>query len=72
MAVTWQYTEPGDDGKAVTKVVTDAEIMATFYPWWCSQMEKVGKAHFISPQTCIEDWVVVHWAWPVEEKTIEP
>ena len=59
----WRYTELGDDGQPVERVVTEAEILATYYPWWCEQMRKVHKDDQVSEPNCIDDWVVVHWAW---------
>jgi hypothetical protein len=47
---------------AVEVVVTEEEILATYYPWWQGQMRRVGREALISPENCIEDWVVAHWA----------
>ena len=47
--------------------VTDAEILETYYPWWASEMRRLGRDHIISEEACIEDWVVVHWAWEIFE-----
>ena len=59
----WKYVEPGDDGiTPVEYVVTEAEILRTYYPWWRSEMERQGKHALITEQSCIDDWVVVHWA----------
>lgn len=54
---TWIFQD--QDGP---HLVTEEEILSTYYPWWAEQMRKVGKAHLISPESCIDDWVVVHWA----------
>lgn len=62
----YRYVEPGEDG--VTPVFTTMsveEIIDTFYPYWCEQMRKVHKENLISPKSCLEDWIVVHWAWEV-------
>lgn len=53
----WRYTDP--DG---TTEMSEAEILKHYYPYWCEQMKRVGKAQQISEQACIEDWVIVHWA----------
>lgn len=58
---TWRYQDP--DG---TYDITDAEILAAYFPYWSEQMRKAGKDEFISEARCIEDWVVVHWAWDVD------
>ena len=46
--------------------ITDDEIIKEYWNYWCEQMLKVKKGHLISRQNCIEDWVVINWAW---EKT---
>ena len=63
----WRYVEPGDDDQPVTVVMTDAEILEEYFPWWSVQMRKVGKDTLITPENCIDDWVVVHWAEPVDD-----
>lgn len=52
------------------KMVTENQILADYYPWWCEEMRKAGKADKISPQNCIDDFCVVHWAWEVKPTSI--
>ena len=68
----WSYneqTESLDDAIVVT--VSDDEILNQYWPWWYSKMcEKFGKEvvdRDYSKQDCIDDWVVVHWAWEVKD-----
>ena len=64
----WRYDEQG--GTEETNVVvelTDSEILDQYYEYWKTQMTKVGKADQISPEACIEDFVVVNWAWEVKD-----
>lgn len=67
-AKSWSYLEPNDpatgDWEARVITMTEQEILDEYYPYWQERMWKVGKADLISPQNCIEDWVVVHWASP--------
>lgn len=72
----WCYNEPVWDeyGEAVDNVVvtvSDQEIIDTYYPWWYSKMvEKFGKEKVDSTYTkedCIDDWVIVNWAWESKE-----
>lgn len=55
--------------KETTNVVTlsEQEILDQFYDFWYERMcKKYGKGHVdenYGPQECIEDWVVVNWAW---------
>jgi hypothetical protein len=45
-----------------THEVTDAQILADYYPYWEEQIRKVGREHLISPENCIEDYCAVNWA----------
>lgn len=42
--------------------ITDEEILDSYYPYWKEQMRKVDKENQISPELCIEDFIVIHWA----------
>lgn len=64
----WTYEEPGDDGEVVTHKLSEAEIIEQYYPYWQTQMKKVGKEDLINEANCIEDWVTVHWAWEINAK----
>jgi hypothetical protein len=61
---TWKYVEPtaADDPTPIEVFVTEEEILRDFFPFWSAQMIRVGKQELISPENCIDDWVVVHWA----------
>lgn len=61
--VVYRYVEPGADGVTpVVIVCTRAQVLAAYYPYWCERMRKAGKAHLISEEACLDDFVVVHWA----------
>jgi hypothetical protein len=45
-----------------TEIVTDEDIIQQYYPYWCSKMIEVGREDLISIETCIEDWMTIHWA----------
>lgn len=61
---TWHYLESPADGKdAITHTITEAEILSIYWDYWVDQMLKVHKLPMITPQNCIDDFVVVHWAW---------
>lgn len=55
---TWRYQDQGGEYR-----ITDTEILAQYFPYWSAQMTRAGKADQISEAACIEDFVVVHWAW---------
>ena len=68
----WSYneqTESLDDAVVVT--VSDDDILDMYWAWWYSKMcEKFGKEvvdRDYTKQDCIDDWVVVHWAWEVTD-----
>lgn len=60
----WSYNEPVGD-EVVTK--SEEEILQEYYPYWLGQMvKKLGLGAVIrnyTTQDCIDDWVVVNWAW---------
>ena len=68
----WSYNEPvwDSDGNIIgNEVITksDDEIIKEFYPYWRGRMiEKFGEEIVdcrFSELDCIDDWVVVNWAW---------
>jgi hypothetical protein len=65
MSRTWRFNTMAADETPITEDITDAEILATYGPDWREAMERVGKAALISDENCIQDFVVVHWAWEV-------
>ena len=64
----WSYNEQAGSGNIVVTVSED-EILNQYWPWWYVKMcEKFGREVVDSDYTkqdCIDDWVVVHWAWEV-------
>jgi hypothetical protein len=66
----WSINYPGDSGEDIVETLSEKEILEQYYPYWSGKMiEKYGQKEFEktwSKQECIEDWVVVHWAWESE------
>lgn len=62
------YVEPGPDNEPITTVMSEQEILDSYYPYWQEQMRKVGKADLISEAFCLEDWIAVNWAAEVDEE----
>jgi hypothetical protein len=64
----WSYNEQTESGDTVVTVSED-EIINQYWPWWYGKMcEKFGREvvdRDYTKQDCIDDWVVVHWAWEV-------
>jgi hypothetical protein len=42
---------------------TDDEILQFYWDYWSTGMKRIGKDREISEERCIEDWVVIHWAY---------
>lgn len=63
---TWRFNTMDEHGNPITNDITDAEILETYGPWWRGAMERAEKHGFISDENCIDDFVVVHWAWEVK------
>lgn len=67
---TYLYNEPvfDDAGNLINNIIiekTEKEILDIFWDTWHERMvDKYGHNHeLITEQTCIEDWVTIHWAW---------
>lgn len=59
----WQYQDQEGEHR-----ITEHEIIQQMYAWWAEGMMRVGKPELISPENCIADFVVVHWAAPPAEE----
>ncbi len=44
------------------EIYSERDIINTYFDWWSEQMSKKGKAHLISYENCIKDWVSCNWA----------
>lgn len=62
-----EYSE--EDTVVITK--SEKEIIDEYYDFWYDRMcKKFGKEHVDANYTkydCIDDWIVTHWAWEVNE-----
>ncbi len=64
----WAYNDWDDNNKPIVRYFTDTEIMNSFWKYWSAQMlKRGGLSPMITKENCIEDWVVVNWAWPVND-----
>jgi hypothetical protein len=70
----YSYNEPDMDAAGnilENKVITisEDEIRKDYYPYWYERMcNKFGKEHVdanYSFEDCLDDWIVVNWAWEV-------
>ncbi len=61
----YKFIEPGYREEPVTITVSESWIEAMYYPQWKRKMRKAGRTHLISLNTCIIDFMVIHWAWEI-------
>ncbi len=48
-------------------ILTEDEIIDSYWDYWTTQMKKVGKEDKINKENCIIDFCVIHWAQEVED-----
>lgn len=56
----WAYDEPTPEGNRHV-VMSEKQIFRAYYPYWRKMMRKVGKRG--SMYNCIDDWIIVNWAY---------
>lgn len=68
----FSYDEPNEDftnNTVVTK--SEEEIRKEYYPLWHERMcKRFGKEvvdRDYSFEDCLQDWIVVNWAWEITE-----
>lgn len=64
---TYQYDEYDPDGGRIV-TITEDEIIEKYWDYWCEQMRRVRKSHMIFRENCIDDFIVVYWAWEVKNE----
>lgn len=57
----FKYQDPSGE-----YTITEDGIINEYYEHWKLQMIKAKQEHLISRDNCIEDFVVVHWAWEID------
>lgn len=67
----WSLAYPDESDNDVVETLSEEDIRKQYWPHWYGKMcEKFGKDHVDSNycfEDCIDDWVMVHWAWEVKE-----
>lgn len=60
-----------DENGGYIVTLSEEKIRQEYYPWWYEQMcKKFGKEKVDETYTfedCLEDWIVVNWAWAVKD-----
>ena len=64
----YKYVELTDDLQGMEIAVSEKQILDVFFGYWSGMMKKVGREELISEENCIEDWVVINWAWEIGEE----
>ena len=69
---SYNHYDPDHEDGGYVRTVSEQEILDEYWDWWYGKMcEKFGKDHVdanYSSEDCVEDWVVVNWAWEVEDE----
>lgn len=66
----WTFCEPGSpvSGDPVYITLSDDEIIDQYWDYWCGRMASIGKdLNDFNKYDCIDDWVIVNWAWESEK-----
>lgn len=62
-----EYVPDDEENKHQVVTKSEDEIIEQYYPYWYSKMcDKFGKDYVDANYNkfdCIDDWVVIHWAW---------
>lgn len=66
----YEYAAPSETGSAVVFLISRQQIIDLHYPDWYRRTIAAGKAVVDRSPTaydlCVEDWVVINWAEPVD------
>ena len=66
MMKTYRYNEYSEESNHNLVIeMTEKDILNEYWEFWSRKMiEKYGEGHeLITEENCIDDWVVVNWAW---------
>jgi hypothetical protein len=70
----FSYDHYSDDGGYI-ETVSEEEVRANYWPHWYAKMcEKYEQAYVdehYSFEDCLDDWVIIHHAWPSEVGKVE-
>ena len=67
----FSYDEPDENFNNIVVTKSEEEIRKEYYPLWYERMcKKFGKEvvdRDYSFEDCLDDWIVVNWAWEVKD-----
>jgi len=58
----FEIAYPDENNNDIVEILTEEEVLKSYYDYWCSRMREIGKESEINKESCIEDWMIVHWA----------
>ncbi len=66
MSEIYLYNEQGEE---FPLEISREDIIKEYWPYWNKKMaNKFGDGHeLITENNCIDDWIIVHWAWKKKE-----
>ncbi len=67
----WTFVEPHHLGGHATVTISEQQILDHYWEHWYERMKKAGKENEATKEKCIEEWVVVNWAWKAESLPLE-
>ena len=67
MTKYYTITYPGEFGQHVQETFSEMQILKSYFEYWSMKMREVNKADQISIESCIDDWIVVNWAWETDQ-----
>lgn len=63
----WCITYPDDNDQDVVETWSEEDVKQKYWPYWYGKMcDKFGKEYVDQNYTfedCLDDWIVVNWAW---------
>ena len=59
------FNDWDENDNPLIKEITEDEILEDYWSYWSDKMiKKFGYGHeLITKENCIDDWIVVNWAW---------
>lgn len=61
-----------DGEKGWVETLSEKEILDSYWDYWynamCKKYSKEVVDRDYSRQDCIDDWIIVHWAWESNEE----
>lgn len=69
---SYNVYDPDHKNNGYVRTVSESDIRLEYWDFWYDEMcKKFGKANVDTGYTwqdCIEDFIVTHWAWKVDEE----